>query len=144
MSPARGAALVLAVFLLMASLARAENFQPHPRTQVTLFAMPVVLPDAFMFRATLSRSLNLPAPDAPRRFELPPADDGFSTPAPGAAGPHKFSLPRVRVLYPRDNLCYYSRSYRYRRASRDSDVTVPAGYTTCTPRSKFQVKTTAP
>ncbi|MBZ5567065.1 MAG: hypothetical protein LAN64_04350 [Acidobacteriia bacterium] len=39
-----------------------------------------------------------------------------------------------------DNVCYTVRSYFYARASRDSDVTVPVGYSVCTPSSKFQVK----
>jgi len=93
---------------------------------------------------TLMRNLNLSAPTAPRQFRFEPADDGLSVALPRQSKPRRFSFPRVRILYPRDNVCYYGRSYRYKRESRDSDLTVPAGYTTCTPRSKFQVKNAAP
>jgi hypothetical protein len=39
-----------------------------------------------------------------------------------------------------DNVCYTVRSYLVARESRDSDVTLPVGYRTCTPSSKFGVK----
>jgi hypothetical protein len=145
MSPARSASIALLVFLLVTFVsARAENYLPGPQNPIFLFSGPVVLPDTVLFRMTLMRNLNLSAPTAPRQFRVEPADDGLSVALPGQSKPRRFSFPRVRILYRRDNVCYYGRSYRYKRESRDSDLTVPAGYTTCTPRSKFQVKNAAP
>ena len=40
----------------------------------------------------------------------------------------------------RDSFCAFMRTYRVKRESRDSDVTRPAGYTTCVPASRFAVK----
>ena len=36
--------------------------------------------------------------------------------------------------------CVYMRTYRVRREARDSDVTRPAGYTTCVPVTRFSMK----
>ena len=36
--------------------------------------------------------------------------------------------------------CVYIRTYRVKREARDSDVTRPAGYTTCVPVARFIVK----
>ncbi len=36
--------------------------------------------------------------------------------------------------------CAYMRTYRVKREARDSDVTRPAGYTTCVPMARFAVK----
>ncbi len=36
--------------------------------------------------------------------------------------------------------CMYMRTYRVKRDARDSDVTRPAGYTTCVPVGQFAVK----
>ncbi|HEY1401300.1 MAG TPA: hypothetical protein VF953_06905 [Terriglobales bacterium] len=36
--------------------------------------------------------------------------------------------------------CVYMRTYRVKREARDSDVTRPAGYTTCVPVARFVVK----
>jgi len=146
MSPARSASIALLVFLLVTFVsARGENYLPGPQKPTFLFSGPVVLPDTVLFRMTLMRNLNLSAPTAPRQFRVEPAEEGLSVAPPGQSKPRRFALPRVRiVVYPRDNVCYFGRSYRYKREGRDSDLTVAAGYTTCTPRSKFQVKNAAP
>jgi len=39
--------------------------------------------------------------------------------------------------------CVYMRTYRVKRESRGSDVTRPAGYTTCVPVGRFAVKRAA-
>jgi hypothetical protein len=39
--------------------------------------------------------------------------------------------------------CVYMRTYRVKREARDSDVTRPAGYTTCVPVARFVVKSAA-
>lgn len=52
------------------------------------------------------------------------------------------------VILPSDNAdgynpeanCVYMRTYRVKRDARDSDLTRPAGYTTCVPVSRFAVK----
>jgi hypothetical protein len=43
---------------------------------------------------------------------------------------------------PNDRTCYSIRSYRVTRDHRESDSTRPAGYSTCQPASRFQVKET--
>jgi hypothetical protein len=57
------------------------------------------------------------------RFILPPQDNNFVISA--------------------DELepgCMYMRTYRVKREARDSDVTRPAGYTTCVPMGRFAMK----
>jgi hypothetical protein len=39
-----------------------------------------------------------------------------------------------------DKVCEYLRVYRVRRPYRDSDVTVPSGYTVCVPSWKTSVR----
>jgi hypothetical protein len=39
-----------------------------------------------------------------------------------------------------DSTCYAIRSYRVARDSKDSDSTHPAGYSTCRPSNRYQVK----
>jgi len=36
--------------------------------------------------------------------------------------------------------CAYIRAYRVKREARGSDVTVPAGYTTCVPSKRFEMR----
>ncbi len=43
----------------------------------------------------------------------------------------------------RDSFCAFMRTYRVKREYRDSDVTRPAGYSTCVPVSRFAVKRSA-
>ncbi len=49
---------------------------------------------------------------------------------------------RARVLTPGQNdaTCYAIRGYRVTRDDPESDATRPAGYSTCQPASRFQVK----
>ena len=42
----------------------------------------------------------------------------------------------------RDAVCAFMRTYRVKREFRGSDVTRPAGYTTCVPAARFTMKTT--
>jgi hypothetical protein len=44
----------------------------------------------------------------------------------------------------RDSFCAFMRTYRVKRDERGSDVTRPAGYTTCVPVQRFGVKRAAP
>lgn len=37
-------------------------------------------------------------------------------------------------------ICAYMRTYRVKREARGSDVTRPAGYTTCVPSARFAIK----
>ena len=148
MSPARSAWIALLVVLLVTFVsARGQNYLPGPQNPMFLFSSPVVLPDTVVFRMTLMRNLNLSAPPALRQFRFEPAGEGLRVTPPGQWKPHRFTFPRVfpriRIL-PQDTVCYFARTYRHARESRDSDVTVPVGYTTCTPGSKFQVKNAAP
>lgn len=92
-----------------------------------------------------ARRFTLPAkPDTPRFQFQWPQNPTFATQPPPKM--RRFNVPfvgarRVRpVPAEEDNVCYTVRSYFYARASRDSDVTVPVGYSVCTPSSKFQVK----
>jgi len=58
------------------------------------------------------------------RIFLPPDDsDGFLQP-----------------LGDQEPSCVYMRTYRVKRETRNSDVTSPAGYTTCVPVARFAVK----
>jgi hypothetical protein len=43
-------------------------------------------------------------------------------------------------LHDNNASCVYMRTYRVKREARDSDVTRPAGYTTCVPVARFMVK----
>ena len=97
-----------------------------------------------------ARRFTLPAkPDTPRFQFQWSRDPTFATkPLPKM---RRFTAPFVGVRRGRpitaeeeDNVCYTVRSYRYARASRDSDVTTPVGYTVCTPSAKFQVKSAGP
>jgi hypothetical protein len=44
----------------------------------------------------------------------------------------------------RDAFCAFMRTYRVKRDARGSDVTRPAGYTTCVPVSRFAMRKSAP
>ena len=57
------------------------------------------------------------------RFAIPPQDNNF-----------------VISLDELEPSCMYMRTYRVHREARDSDVTRPAGYTTCVPVGRFAVK----
>src|SRR5712692_2267447 len=46
-------------------------------------------------------------------------------------------------LHDNNASCVYIRTYRVKREARDSDVTRPAGYTTCVPVARFMVKSAA-
>jgi hypothetical protein len=43
-------------------------------------------------------------------------------------------------LHDNNASCVYMRTYRVKREARDSDITRPAGYTTCVPVARFVVK----
>ena len=55
---------------------------------------------------------------------------------------------RLRKVNPDDDLsgifsepfCAYIRTYRVKREYRNSDVVSPAGYTTCVPSKRFEMK----
>jgi hypothetical protein len=49
------------------------------------------------------------------------------------------------LILPSDDhnaMCAFMRTYRVKREFRDSDVTRPAGYTTCVPAARFTMKST--
>jgi hypothetical protein len=62
-------------------------------------------------------------------------DYGFSVRTPSKFRPH------VLALEQNDATCYSMRLYRVKRDDADSDSTRPAGYSTCQPAARFQVKT---
>jgi hypothetical protein len=41
-----------------------------------------------------------------------------------------------------DNYCVFMRTYRVRREQRGSDAVRPAGYTTCVPTRRFELRST--
>ena len=49
----------------------------------------------------------------------------------------------ILSLGDRESSCVYMRTYRVKREARDSDITRPAGYTTCVPVARFVVKSAA-
>jgi hypothetical protein len=51
------------------------------------------------------------------------------------------SLPHILTLQQDDAICYTVRAYRVARVSPESDTTKPAGYSTCVPSARFQVRT---
>ena len=51
--------------------------------------------------------------------------------------------PDVAERFLGGNICYYIRSYAVKRVD-GTDETVPAGETTCTPASRFQLRRSAP
>jgi hypothetical protein len=69
----------------------------------------------------------------------------YSKPEVDRAGEHDWNikvppLSHKRVLDQNDATCYSIRSYRVTRDDPQSDMTRPAGYSTCQPSTKFQVK----
>ena len=73
-------------------------------------------------------------------------DSGYGLIHPGEIHPNFSDPARVRPYrHSRresdgDTLCYAIRSYFMAREARDSDVTAPAGYSTCQKASRFGVK----
>jgi hypothetical protein len=68
--------------------------------------------------------------------QTPPSDtDAVVTPV---MGPH---TPFRITIYESDLTCLTLRTYRVAREHPNSDVVRPAGYSTCQPSSRFQVKT---
>ena len=49
---------------------------------------------------------------------------------------------RSYVAHFEDTMCYAIRNYLVARDSQDSDSTHPAGYSTCQPAARYQLKTT--
>ncbi len=144
MSASRTAAVALLILLSGALVtATGENYPRKSVGPVNLgVSKPPVIPNSLAFRITLSRSLASPA--VPRQFNLVPPDEPLAAPKPGLPKSRTFFIPRIRVQYAKDDLCYTGRRYFYARESRDSDVTVPSGQDTCAAASKFQVKNVAP
>jgi hypothetical protein len=50
------------------------------------------------------------------------------------------SLQHILTLQQNEKTCYTIRTYRVARESPDSDSTRPAGYSTCQPATRFQLK----
>ena len=70
------------------------------------------------------------------------------TKPPGIAGDRIFLLPDddngfLLPLGDQEPSCVYMRTYRVKREARGSDVTHPAGYTTCVPVARFAMKRAA-
>jgi hypothetical protein len=49
---------------------------------------------------------------------------------------------RIARRHTADFYCAYMRTYRIQRKSRDSDLVSPAGYTTCVPTERFELRST--
>ena len=87
-----------------------------------------------------------PGSDAPSRA-LPALSQPYAQVETVRAGEFAFAFPpgsrahaSTRGL--NDRTCYSIRGYRVTRDHSDSDSTRPAGYSTCQPASRFQVKET--
>ncbi len=65
--------------------------------------------------------------------DKPIAQDARST------EPYYFRLEPGRTQ-PAESFCAYMRTYRVKRQYRDSDVVSPAGYTTCVPSKRFELR----
>lgn len=76
-----------------------------------------------------------------RVFRAPEWQGGVPFEAGRAATQRWFRLPDVIFA---DAGCFKMRSYVMRRESAGSDVTVPAGYTECTPAARVKMKNAVP
>ncbi len=56
-----------------------------------------------------------------------------------SAEPFYFRLQPDRTQ-PVESFCAYMRTYRVKRQQRNSDVVSPAGYTTCVPSKRFELR----
>ena len=82
-----------------------------------------------------------------REFSSVPRDSGYDLIHPQEIHPnfrdpelvHPYGR-RPRMNRDEDTVCYTMRSYLMAREARDSDVTWPAGYSTCQKASRFGVK----
>jgi hypothetical protein len=95
-----------------------------------------------------------PRPDGPgQNSAIPPSQSDLSSKAGGAPEIERYRLPvhpdldwaeelGSHKISPFDPVpvCYTMRTYRMKRADRNSDVTEPAGYVTCQPQSKYSVR----
>lgn len=72
------------------------------------------------------------------------AQDSDLLPAPVADGAADRLILNMRSKVPDslDNSCAYMRTYRVKRRTRGSDGVSPAGYTTCVPMRRFEMRTT--
>jgi hypothetical protein len=89
---------------------------------------------------------------SPEKSAVSPPADGLNLPrttpvAPGTGddtftvrAPSRFR-PQVLSLQQNDATCYSIRLYRVKRDDPESDTTRVAGYSTCQPSARFQVKT---
>jgi len=142
MSPARVALLLLP--LLIVAAAAAQDGHAEQRTDV-LQVRPMSIPTDIATRFNALRAMDTNQPEVSHPFEV------------NSAKTRRFDLDQVYVRNLTEEQpdgaeivveagriieagCYTMRSYRYARPEKGSDVTVPVGYTTCTPVKKFELK----
>lgn len=71
----------------------------------------------------------------------PPQSDKVSAQDLRSAEPFYFRLEPEQVRPDAvESFCAYMRTYRVKRQYRDSDVVRPAGYTTCVPGKRFELR----
>jgi len=76
---------------------------------------------------------------------VPPREDRQFSLHPDVPGEAQKSESNIAGKDPKgqdDKLCYSMRSYRVKRENKDSDITRPAGYSTCQPAKRFQMRST--
>jgi hypothetical protein len=75
--------------------------------------------------------------------DSPKPNDNQST-VDEVSGGDRYSVLKLRpdgeTVSAPDTFCAYIRAYRVKRESRGSDVMVPAGYTTCVPAKRFELR----
>lgn len=71
----------------------------------------------------------------------PPQNDKVSAQDSRPTEPFYFRLEPERARPDaEESFCAYMRTYRVKRHDRDSDVVSPAGYTTCVPSKRFELR----
>lgn len=90
-------------------------------------------------------SLRLIPVQRPMNIEIDRLHSPYARPEAAHAGDYDWNIKvpsqvHKHVSAPNDATCYSMRSYRVTRDDPASDTTRPAGYSTCQPATKFQVK----
>lgn len=117
----------LLVLTLLTSLCVAAAAAAQSAPQATGASL-----NLFQFRLTPD-SEDSSAPEAAET--QPPDTEARVTPV---TGPH---TPNIVTMERDDVTCLTIRAYRVAREHPDSDAVRPAGYSTCQPSSRFQIKT---
>lgn len=87
-----------------------------------------------------SDSEELSSPGTMRDSALPSEDESNLAHRPQVHA-HRSTMLAEPALAENESTCYFLRSYRVTRNDPDSDSTSPAGYSTCLPSTRIQMKT---